>query len=96
MQFGPYAEGTQEMFSYPSQLRGSQATAKRRHNEILSGVQAERQAARARTSSGSTSSIFVALRQRAGQLLIATGQWLGGLAEPTAQAELKQRAVGRS
>lgn len=96
MQFDPDAEGTRKMYGYPSQVRGSQATAKRRHNEILSGVQAERQAAQARASSGSTGSVLVTLRRRTGQLLIAAGQWLCGLAEPTAQTELKQRAAGRS
>ena len=93
MQFEPNAEGTQEMFSSPSQVRGSQAAAQRRHNEILGGVHAERQAAKARAASGSNDSIFVALRQRTGQLLIAAGQWLSGLAEPAVQADLDKRAI---
>ena len=73
------------MLSSPSQVGGNQATAQRRHHEILSGVQAERQAALARAASETHDSISVALGQRAGQLLIAAGQWLGGLMESTSQ-----------
>ena len=91
MQFEPNAEGTQEMFSSPSQVRGSQTTAQRRHNEILSGVQTERQAAQARATSDLNDSIFVTLRQRAGQLLIVAGQRIGGLTRSTLQPDLESK-----
>lgn len=84
------------MYSNPSQLRNSQTTVRRRQNEMLNGVRAERRAARARAASQTDSSLVVSLRQRAGRLLIATGQWLGGLAAPPAQTEMKQRVAGRS
>ena len=65
------------MYGYPSQVRGSNAYAKRRHNEILQAVQANRMAAQAERTArqapaaGTASPVGVTQQQ--------SGRWIAAL-----------------